>query len=174
VPNTARGSRGLQLLLNDWQISGIASVQSGFPVDITFATQPTGIDISGSPTDPARPDILGSLELPSSERTFQRNFRTEMAALPAVGSYGNAGTRPLRGPGFTNFDTAVFKNIPFTERARLQFRWELYNVLNNTQFSSYGTSATFNASGQQVNPTFGQYTAARAARRMQFALRFNF
>jgi hypothetical protein len=95
-------------------------------------------------------------------------------ALPAVGTFGNAGSRPLRGPGFANLDTAVFKNITFTERTRLQFRWELYNSLNNTQFSSYGTSATFTASGQQVNPTFGQYTAARPARRMQFALRFSF
>lgn len=174
LPNVTNQSTPLKLVSNDWQISGIASAQSGFPFDLTFATQPSGIDISGSSTDLARPNILGSLSVPAGERTFERNFRAENIGLPAVGSFGNAGSRVLRGPGFANLDVAVFKNIPFGEQVRLQFRWELYNALNNTQFLTYGTSATFNASGQQVNPTFGQITAARSARRMQFALRLSF
>ena len=140
---------------------------------IGFTTQPA-VDITGSPTDGARVNLLGNPVLPKSERTFSRNFRTETAALPAIGTYGNSEPFPLRGPGINNWDIAIFKDIPIYERSQLQFRWELYNAFNHTQFAAFNSTAIFTPSGQQVNPLFGQYTAARAARRMQFALRLSF
>ena len=57
---------------------------------------------------------------------------------------------------------------------RIQFRWEMYNAFNHTQFSSFDTSARFDPAGNQVNTRFGEYTAARSPRIMQFSLRFMF
>jgi hypothetical protein len=160
-------------VLNNWQISGITSFVSGRPVGVTFTTT-TAIDITGSPTDTARVDVSGDPTLPKNERTFSRNFRTEMFTLPAVGTYGNSRKFPLRGPGINNWDLAVFKSFPIRERARIQFRWELYNAFNHTQFSAFDNSARFTASGEQVDPAFGEFTTARNPRQMQFGLRFTF
>jgi hypothetical protein len=113
--------------------------------------------------------------LPKSERTFSRAFRTEVAKMPAIGTIGNAAITNFRGPGINNWDLAAFKNIPLYERLKMQFRWELYNAFNHTQFSAVDATARFDpATGQQVNSRMGQYTAARTPRTMQFALRLSF
>jgi hypothetical protein len=97
-----------------------------------------------------------------------------MFALPAIGTYGNAGKFPLRGPGINNWDLAIFKTFPMGKGTRLQIRWEMYNALNHTQFLAFDTNARFTPTGEQVNPRFGEYISARQPRRMQFALRFAF
>ena len=69
-------------LLNGWQVSGIASFISGAPLGVDFATT-VATDITGSPTDGARIVVTGNPVLPKSERTFSRNFRTDVFRLPA-------------------------------------------------------------------------------------------
>jgi hypothetical protein len=91
-----------------------------------------------------------------------------------VGTIGNAARTNLRGPGINNWDIALFKNIPVQERVKMQFRAEFYNAFNHTQFSSFDASARFDAAGRQVNARFGEYTASRTPRILQFALRVNF
>ncbi len=68
----------------------------------------------------------------------------------------------------------MFKNIPLRERLKFQFRWEMYNVWNNTQFLSYDTGARFDPQGVQVNARFGELTSASSPRQMQFSLRLLF
>lgn len=97
-----------------------------------------------------------------------------MFTLPAIGSYGNAGKFPLRGPGINNWDIAIFKDFSIHQEMKLQIRCEVYNALNTTQFAAFDTNARFTPSGEQVNPRFGEYISARPPRRMQFAARFTF
>jgi hypothetical protein len=66
------------------------------------------------------------------------------------------------------------KNFKVYETVRLQFRWELYNAFNHTQFSGLDTSARFDAQGNQLNARLSEFTSARTARQMQFALRLFF
>jgi hypothetical protein len=94
--------------------------------------------------------------------------------MPARGTVGNSAKTLIRGPGMNNWDTAVFKNFPIRDRLRLQFRWEMYNAFNHTQFSNVDSTARFDPQGKQVNARFGEMTAARDPRQMQFALRFIF
>jgi hypothetical protein len=112
--------------------------------------------------------------LPKSERTFYRNFRTDVFQKPVVGSLGNAARSNMRGPGINNWDLALFKNFRVHERANLQFRSEFYNAFNHTQFSAYDAAARFDAAGNQVNTRFGQFTIARTPRIVQLALRLTF
>ncbi len=93
-------------------------------------------------------------------------------ARPERGTFGNAGVGILRGPGVNNWDVKVSRSFPVRERRSLEFRAELYNIANHTQFSSLDTTARFDAAGEQINPLFLTPTAARPARRIQFALRF--
>ena len=67
------------------------------------------------------------------------------------------------------------KNFPLLSEARyFQFRAELYNAFNHTQFSGVDSTARFDPQGNQVNARFGEFLAARPPRRIQFALRFSF
>jgi len=160
-------------VLDNWQVNGIASFISGAPLGIA-ATTTTGIDITGSPTDGYRTVITGNAILLKDQRTVSRFFDTSVFRLPAIGSFGNAAKTVIRGPGTNNWDLAVMKNFNIKERARFQFRAEMYNAFNHTQFSAVDTTARFDPLGAQVNTQFGQLTNTAAPRTMQLALRFLF
>jgi hypothetical protein len=160
-------------LLNGWQISGIASFQSGAPTGVGYS-QVLATDLSGTPSIAPRILVIGDPVLPKSERTFRRNFRTEMFRLPASGTLGTMSKTLLRGPGINNWDVAIFKNFNIGETLRVQFRSEFYNMFNHTQFSAMDTAARFDAAGNQVNARFGEFTLARDPRIMQLAVRLQF
>jgi hypothetical protein len=173
APRLRFGIKALNYALNGWQLSGITSFVSGQPSGVAYSV--TGMtNITGSPTDGARIVVTGNPVLPKSERTFSRNFRTEVFRQPEIGTIGNAAKNIIRGPGINNWNASVLKNFKLRESRRLQFRWELYNAFNHTQFSAFDTSPRFDSQGNQLNARFGEFTAARTARQMQFALRFFF
>jgi hypothetical protein len=179
-----RGSRqlpshlkGLQrAALDGWQLSGINTFMSGAPSGVTLAlTSGSANNWSGSPTDAARPMIVGDPSLPKSERTFEKNLRVDAFALPPQGTLGNAAKAVYRDPGIANWDVSLFKNFALTERYKGQLRWEAYNAFNHTQFSSLDNTIKFdNKTGAPTTTTFGQYDASRLPRRMQLALRITF
>ncbi len=173
VPKTPWRNAVVKQIVNDWQISGIASFVSGAPTTVGFSTT-NSLDITGTASQGARIDVTGDPVLPKSERTFSRNFRTDVFQRPAVGTFGNSAKTLLRGPGINNWDLAVFKNFPVRESLKFQFRCEMYNAFNHTQFSSFDTTARFDATGNQINSQLGQFTAARSPRQLQFALRLYF
>ena len=97
-----------------------------------------------------------------------------MVEMPERGTIGNAAKKILRGPGINNWNTTAQKNFPIREQWRIQFRCELYNAFNHTQFSAFDTSPRFDSQGNQLNARFSEYTASRTARQIQFALRLFF
>lgn len=160
--------------LDNWQFSGIATMQSGAPLGVTLAYV-TSTDTTGSPTDTARVNVVENPILPKDMRTFNRNFNTAAFQAPAIGTPGNSANSVIRGPGLNNWDLSLFKNVPlFKERLRMQMRGEFYNAFNHTQFTTWNVKATFDAQGNQSNALFGQDTAAAPARRIQLALRLTF
>jgi hypothetical protein len=112
--------------------------------------------------------------LPKSERTFSRFFRADVFRSPARGTIGNAATTLFRGPGVNNFDIAIFKDFPIHEAVKFQFRAEMYNAFNHTQFNSVDNGARFDPQGNQVNTRLGEMTGTTPPRRIQLALRFYF
>ena len=166
-------------VLDSWEFSGITSFISGAPLGISYSFV-NAVDITGgggAGVD-SRVNLIGDPVLPKGERTPQRAFRTEVVRPPDASNFGigNASKDSLRGPGINNWDISIFKNFPLSQDGarRLQFRCEMYNALNHNQFSGVNTGARFDASGKQVNGRFGEYTAARDARRIQLGLKFYF
>jgi hypothetical protein len=173
VPKFRVRGKALDLALNGWQLSGIASFISGRPSGIGWSTT-SAVDVTGTPSDGARIVVTGDPVLPKGDRTFFQNFRTDVFRAPAVGTVGNAARNLVRQPGTNNWDMTVTKNLQVHERVRVQLRCELYNAFNHTQFSSFDTGARFDAQGNQVNSNFAAFTAASAARVLQLVLRVNF
>ncbi len=172
-------------VLDNWQISGIATFQSGAPLGISTSYSPSQ-DITGSPSDASsRVILIGNPVLPKDQHVDLHAFNTAAIAAPSYAACENAnpspqcaGTAPkdvFRGPGINNWDMSLFKNFVLRgERLRGQFRVEAYNAFNHTNFSGVDTAAKFDATGQQTNGTFGQYNAAQFPRRLQLALRVEF
>jgi len=173
LPGFRSAARPVKWVANDWQVSGIYIDSTGAPLGVGFATVNT-VDITGSPTEGARIDVRSDPSLGHGERNFTRWFRTDVFALPAIGTYGNTARTSIRGPGANNFDVTVFKNFVYKERFRTQLRAEFYNAFNHTQFTGLDTTGRFDAQGRQVNNQFGQITSTRAGRRIQLALRLSF
>jgi hypothetical protein len=115
--------------------------------------------------------------LSKDERTFDRFFNTSVFARPARGQLGAgaaASVYAFRGPGINNIDMTFFKNLRVKEKVQFQFRWEMYNAFNHTQFNGVNTTAQFDARGALVNQQFGMITSARDPRIQQMSLRIRF
>jgi hypothetical protein len=118
---------------------------------------------------------VGDPRLDKSERDFFRNFNTDVFRRTTKGDFGNAGLGLLRGPGINNWDVSITKRMPlFSESRYVQFRTEMFNAWNHTQFSGYYTGARFDASGRQTDPNFGAYSSAHPPRTIQLSLRVIF
>jgi len=163
--------------LGGWEISGITTMQSGFPVTITQdndpfnsfdyadgtpGTYPGGIGIDPSAVAP-RADATGKSI--SGPGTIAEYFNTG-AFTDAVGHFGNSGTGVLIGPGLDNWDIAGIKNIKLSERFSLQFRGEMFNAFNHVSFTTINTNVD--------SGTYGRITGDRGPRNIQLGLKLYF
>ena len=164
----------LNQIVSGWEISGIATIQGGFPTTAAMSADINGDGIAD------RPDAVAPVQYNTRNPTCyivdSRNpacatTYSSFVDLP-VGStrFGTAGRNILTGPGLFNADTGISKNTRFghDNRLNVQFRWEVFNVRNH---------ANFNQPARVVNvtaPRFGTLTSAGPARVMQFGLRLEF
>ena len=168
----------IRTVFDNWQISGITALASGTPSGVGFATS-DGADITGG-GDGSRIKVVSNPNLYNGSQGIAASgylqwFSPTAFARPARGDFGNAPKDVFRLPGTHNYDLTLFKNFRFkSENRSLQFRWEIYNLFNHTQWNAVDTTARFDAAGAQVNTRFGQVTGARNPRQMQGSLRFSF
>jgi carboxypeptidase family protein len=161
-------------VLDNWEVSGIASFISGQPTSVNLSTT-NNENITGG-GDGAQVILTGNPVLPKSQRTFDRYFNPNVFALPAKGQIGTAWNgAAFYGPGVNNWDIAVAKHFRFGEGVDAQLRVETYNTFNHPQWSGVNSTALFDPStGDQVNAALGRITADRGPRLMQLALRVGF
>ena len=168
------GFRAARWVLDNWQVGGLTTLQSGSAFTPGFGLQ-NSEEWTGS-AEGARVNVIGDPNLPKSERTFDRWFNTAAFAMPARRTFGNAGVNITRNFGINNWDLSVTKRIALGAEDRwLQFRTELFNAWNHTQYSGVGTGTTFvNATGQNVSTTFGVINGTRPPRYIQLSLKLYF
>jgi hypothetical protein len=165
----------VKAVFDDWQFSGICAFITGAPKGITLNLS-DGADLTGG-GDGNTVVMTGSARLDKGQRNFYRFLDTSVFARPARGQIGSgaaAARDAFRGPGINNWDMTFFKNVRVREKLAFQFRWEMYNAFNHTQFSDVDTTARFDARGAQINARLGQITAARSPRIQQLSLRLIF
>jgi hypothetical protein len=157
------GGRGLTAaLLGGWRANAIFIAQSGAPFTVNLS-----VDRANVGAGPAqRPDQLRDANLPGGDQTPDRWFDTSAFALPAQYTFGSAPRNSLIGPGFANVDFSLAKNWTLQGSSTLEFRWEVFNLLNRTNFEL--PNRIFG------NPNFGRIFSAKNPREMQFGLRLAF
>jgi hypothetical protein len=178
-------------VLENWQISGIISYISGAPNAISLGLS-NNQNVTGG-GDGARV-VLTCDPSHNAPHSFSHWFNAGCVETPLAGSVPTAanpnGLNYSTGsgvfapkvqfflPGDTNFDTALFKNVPPKENFRLQLRVEAYNTFNHSEFNGVNNTATFANANSQSNPQtqaiFGQFSSTLNPRLMQLALRIDF
>ncbi len=151
-------SRLAKSTLGGWQLSGIVTIESGLPINISGGSN----DVVGNGN---RPDLTGKISymhqvVPSTD-PFQhiQYYNTSVFKGTAPGVWGNLGHNALRGPGRDNWNLSLFKTFAFTEASGLQLRLETFNTFNHTQFQ--------NSDNTLGDGRFGQFTSAYPARIVQ-------
>jgi hypothetical protein len=151
-------SGALNAIVGGWQVSGISTFKDGFPLSIVADNNNTGSFGGGQ-----RPNLVGDPH--TSNQTINHWFNTAAFAQPAAFTFGNVPrTMPnLRAPGINTTDLGIQKYWNPSERWKLEFRAEAYNIANHPQF--FAPDANFG------DPTFGTVTSAYPGRSIQFSLK---
>lgn len=151
----------LDAIAGGWQVGGITTWRSGFPINPTAGVNRANTNINND-----RPDASGqavSIDNPTTARWFN----TAAFTLQPIYQFGNAGRNSVPGPAGFTLDSNVQKNFRLFEGHEVQFRWEAYNLLNHPVWGFPNANLS--------SPSFGTISATAAAmRQMQFALKYVF
>jgi hypothetical protein len=180
LPSVHTGSRLVNWLSSGWQLGEILQVSSGLPFTPLISTSgdPLGTLIASFPFD--EPDRLALPQCNSPVNPGNPNHYINLscfvAPTPAT-RLGNAGRNIAIGPGLLNLDQAFYKNNRvhwLSEDLNVQFRAELFNVLNHTNFSPPNSTnvSLFNSNLTPILSAGALTSTATASRQIQFALKF--
>ena len=166
-------NRGADAVIGGWQVSGISSFKSGFPLSISGGG---GANLYGANV---RPNIVGDFHTPNKSINQWFNPLAFQQVPSDFYGFGNAPRfiSQLRAPGFQNWDIALQKYWHFTDRVRLQGRAEFYNAFNHANFYAPDTNLGNRILKQDANNntvvsgSFGTIRSAFAPRDIQFALK---
>jgi outer membrane receptor protein involved in Fe transport len=172
-------------ILGGWQWNGIWSVQSGahwsafdprqpdLQGDNCGAPEPSSCtneggdyNLDGESND--RPNaIANNVHATHAQWADGFNLPENFFSPPCLGCVGNLRRNTFVGPSYWDFDTSLFKNLPISDRFRLQFRVEAFNVFNHTNFLIGNNTGLH-------DPLFGQAGGTNPPRNLQFGLKLTF
>jgi hypothetical protein len=158
-------------VVSGWMVNSIVTLQGGFPFSPQLSYNPSNNGDTRNPVRPfANPAFSGPVILGSPDKWFNANAFLAPANTPANGGfYGNVGRDTLIGPGLATWDFSVLKDTRIRERLNLQFRAEIFNLLDRANFN-LPNAVVFTPSG--VSPTAGAITStSTTSRQVQFGLK---
>ncbi len=135
VPKAPWANGWSKWIVNDWQLSSLWNFHTGNPSDQTRL----GLDLIGNP-------YAGTTHKFSAGVQW---WNPAAFAVPKAGTIGNLSRNKFYGPGYADVDFSVFKNLPITERVKIQLRAEMYNLTNRINLSQ-GTTAVGSSCGTKT------------------------
>ncbi len=159
LPFWTSGSEWYKKAFGGWQLSGVTTIQTGLPLNLSINPDQAGIGQTSQ-----RPNVIGDWS--QNAGTQYQWFNTSAFALPALGTFGDLGRNVVIGPGQNIWDASLQKYFNVRERLRFQFRAEFYNAPNHLSWWGVGTTLG--------NSNFGQIASATDPRTLQLGLRMTF
>jgi len=171
-------SGALNQLVGNWQVAGITSASTGnwFTVSDPLVNS-SNTDGGGAVAfNSTRPNVIGD---PNGRPCVPGTFYNTCAFASDLvqGTFGNEGRNVVRGPGYQVWDLSIFKTFPVREQMRFEFRADLFNLWNHTNFLTgpVGAAGQFEPVAVELGTSqMGFAQSARDPRLIQFALKFLF
>ena len=157
----------LNAFLGDWGLGSVLEARTGTPFGVIEQ-----VNTLNAFSASQRPHLLGDIEKTAGWRDNVKGttyFDTSVFVAPGAGVVGSAPRNVCCGPGFLGWDASVHKWFNFTERWRLQFRSDFFNVLNRANFANPGLN--------RGGPGFGEIASVvggSTGRQVQLSLRLEF
>jgi len=152
-------------VLDDWAMSGIIQFQSGFPIRIQTQDDYeliSSLFFLGA----GAPQLTGPLQILNPKKSGNFYLNPSQFSDPTLGTFATTPRSICCGPGENQWDVTFSKRVTLTETKYFQFRTDIFNLFNKTEF--------VNPDGNFSDTTFGQVLQARDPREVQFALKFYF
>lgn len=155
-------------ILGDWQINGIFSAYKGRPYTIWASDASLNMPGNAQTADQVKATVakLGNV---GDDGTY---FDTSAFARVTAVRFGNVGRNTMRGPGVVNTDMSLFRTFKLTEKFRLQFRAEAFNLSNTPHFANPNNDVNSSEFGMilgtQADDALGR------SRELRFGLRLSF
>ncbi len=160
--------------VSGWSVSSIVTAQSGFPFTPQLSYNPSNTGDTRNPVRPfLNPNFTGPVILGKPGQWF--NPAASLAPPSTSGFAGNLGRDTYIGPGLATWDFSVFKDTKIRERLSLQFRAEIFNLLDRANFNTpnliaFTPPTAANPSG--LSGTAGAITStSTTSRQVQFGLK---
>ena len=156
--NLPTPSRGPKRLVGGWQMNSLLSFHTGQPFTVY-----SGKNVSGTFEGVDRVNVVGD-PFQGANHSISNGYvqwvNPAAFAQPASGTFGNEARNAFYGPGFAAVDFSVFKNTPITERINSQFRVEMFNIFNHTNFGGLASNKLSASSFGRITDTIGDYIGA--------------
>ena len=196
------GARLARLIADGWEVSGITTFQSGTPFSVINGASANGVSVldnagvANGTTAGSYPDVIGNAHVAppvgaNNPESIGPTLGNPAAFVAPVGlTFGDAGRNYMNNPSRLNFDVTALKHFKITEASNLEFRAEIFNLFNHTQFRIYDPdlgntgSNTVSCYGGPNNSagdasclagnSFLHPVDAHRSRTMQFGLKYSF
>lgn len=180
-PSPKSSSTFVNKLLGGWAVSGVATIQSGTALTLVSTNANNVFGITGDRAQLAAGCTNAQVVTPGSVNSKLNNYFNTACVGPSVPfrvigadgmgtDFGNSGVGIVDGPDQRNFDIAPIKKTSvgwLGENSNLEFRTELFNAFNTSQFANPFTDAS--------SSSFGQIQSTSVSSRIiQLALKLNF
>ncbi len=149
-------------VLGGWQVGGILSAHSGFPLTIKVAGDP-----SGTGARSFRANVIGTPNDPHNIGPGVSYLDVSAYSVPTARTFGNAGIGVVRGPGMKRLDFSLHKQFNISEKKYFELRGEAFNLFNTPIFNSPASQII-------TSSLFGQIRSAQGERNIEMALKFYF
>ena len=156
-------NRAMDAAFGGWQLGGIFSAHSGFPLTVKVTGDPSGtgaraVRANVNGVAPKDPHLIGP---------NQPYLDASIYSVPAARTFGNSGVGIVRGPGMKRFDLSLNKQFRVTERSYFQLRLAAFNATNTPIFQAPASMVI-------TAPTFGQIRSSQSERQVQLVGKFYF
>jgi len=156
----ANWNRAVDLVAGGWQLGGIYTAHSGFPLTVKVSGDPSG---TGARVE--RANVIGTpndLHLVGPNQPY---LDVKAYSVPGPRTFGNSGVGVVRGPGMSRMDLSLNKQFRVTERTYFQLRLAAFNATNTPIFQSPASMVI-------TAPTFGQIRSSQSERNVQIVAKF--
>jgi len=150
-------------IFGEWSLTAAFTAQSGTPY--TARVLAAASDVARGTNGTLRANYDGA-PIVIADPTLLQFFNTSAFAVPPPGTFGTSGRNTIIGPGQTELDASLTRDIRFSTYQALTLRLDATNLLNSVRFGAIDTAVN--------SPTFGQVTSIRPMRTILFSARFRF